>query len=57
MDIKHQYVLLTGASGGIGEQIARALAARGAWLILVGRDSKKLKCYANHYPQQKSTPF
>jgi len=50
MDIKHQYVLLTGASGGIGEQIAHALAARGAWLILVGRDSKKLEMLRQSLP-------
>ncbi len=28
MDIHQQYVLLTGASGGIGEPIAHTLAAR-----------------------------
>ncbi|EEY99779.1 oxidoreductase short-chain dehydrogenase/reductase family [Vibrio sp. RC586] len=43
MDIKQQYVLLTGASGGIGQKIAHTLAQSGAWLILVGRDTQKLE--------------
>jgi len=43
MNIGQQYVLLTGASGGIGEQIAHSLAVRGAWLILVARDRQKLE--------------
>ncbi|NOG04050.1 SDR family NAD(P)-dependent oxidoreductase, partial [Vibrio cholerae] len=43
MDIHQQYVLLTGASGGIGEPIAHTLAARGARLILLARDEQKLE--------------
>jgi short-subunit dehydrogenase len=35
-------VLLTGASGGLGHAIARALAARGAKLILTGRRAEVL---------------
>lgn len=50
MDIKQQYVLLTGATGGIGEQIARVLAERGAWLILVARDSQKLESLRQSLP-------
>ncbi len=37
MKIEDSKVLLTGATGGIGQAIARALHARGAQLILTGR--------------------
>lgn len=40
--VKGKWVLLTGASGGIGECIAQELYQAGAKLILVGRDQKKL---------------
>jgi short-subunit dehydrogenase len=42
MQIKGSTVLLTGATGGIGHAIARALGARGASLILTGRRSEVL---------------
>jgi short-subunit dehydrogenase len=42
MEIQGSTVLLTGATGGIGQAIARALAARGASLILTGRRSEVL---------------
>jgi short-subunit dehydrogenase len=37
MEISGSTVLLTGATGGIGQAIARALSAKGAQLILTGR--------------------
>jgi short-subunit dehydrogenase len=37
MEISGSTVLLTGATGGLGQAIARALSARGAQLILSGR--------------------
>jgi len=42
MQIKDHRILLTGASGGIGQALARELAARGARLGLVGRGSAQL---------------
>jgi uncharacterized protein len=45
-------VLLTGASGGIGHAIARALAARGARLILTGRRADALASLAEELSGQ-----
>mmetsp|Transcript_17278 Transcript_17278/g.55287 ORF Transcript_17278/g.55287 Transcript_17278/m.55287 type:complete len:320 (+) Transcript_17278:39-998(+) len=36
-------VLVTGASGGIGEELAVALSAEGAFVVLAARDKEKLK--------------
>jgi short-subunit dehydrogenase len=41
-DLKGSRVLLTGATGGLGHAIARALHARGAHLILTGRRAEVL---------------
>jgi short-subunit dehydrogenase len=43
MDITGRTVLLTGATGGIGHAIARALHARGGKLILTGRRAEVLE--------------
>jgi short-subunit dehydrogenase len=43
MEISGARVLLTGATGGIGQAIARALHARGAQLVLTGRRSDVLE--------------
>ncbi|MGY0613552.1 SDR family oxidoreductase [Vibrio sp. FJH11] len=42
MNIKDSTILLTGATGGIGQSIATELANRGAQLLLVGRNEDKL---------------
>ena len=43
MNLDGRSVLLTGATGGIGQAIARALAARGARLVLTGRRADVLE--------------
>jgi short-subunit dehydrogenase len=40
-------VIITGASSGIGEQLAYKLAEQGAWLVLAARNSDKLQEVAN----------
>lgn len=46
MDVQNKTVVLTGASGGIGQSMAQELAKQGARLILVGRHSAKLETLA-----------
>jgi short-subunit dehydrogenase len=43
MDLNGRRVLITGATGGLGHAIARALAARGASLVLTGRRTDVLE--------------
>lgn len=43
MNLKGKRILLTGATGGLGQSLAIALADKGAILSLVGRDAAKLE--------------
>lgn len=43
MKLKGQTALITGASRGIGEAIARALAAEGAQVAITGRSAQELE--------------
>ena len=41
-DLKDRVALITGCSGGLGVQMAKALAARGADLVIIARRYEKL---------------
>lgn len=52
MELRNRTVLLTGATGGIGQAIARACAARGASLVLTGRRTDVLEDLARELGAQ-----
>jgi len=54
MHLPDARLLLTGASGGIGQLLVERLCAGGARLLLVGRDSIALESLARRYPGQIS---
>ena len=45
-DMKGKIVVVTGASGGVGKETARGLAALGAKIVIVGRGESKLRAVA-----------
>lgn len=47
MDLTGRIILVTGGYSGLGQETARALAARGAHVILSGRDATKLAAAAD----------
>lgn len=57
MDLKNKTILLTGATGGIGEAIARRLIECGGRLILVGRSENKLKRIAHELHLAENNGF
>jgi NADP-dependent 3-hydroxy acid dehydrogenase YdfG len=54
MNLKHKVALVTGASRGIGEAIALALANAGVKLFLTGRDEARLQRVAEHARQAQA---
>lgn len=48
MNLANKRILLTGATGGVGNHIAMLLAQKGAILALVGRDLSKLEALGAH---------
>jgi short-subunit dehydrogenase len=50
MELAGRTALLTGATGGLGRAIARALAERGATLVLSGRNGEALAALAAELP-------
>ena len=57
MKLNGKLILLTGASGGIGQAIARRLAAQGAQLMLVGRSTQILHSLARELDIQTNNGF
>ena len=43
MKLENARILLTGATGGLGRELARQLAASGAAVLLAGRDAARLE--------------
>jgi 3-oxoacyl-[acyl-carrier protein] reductase len=52
LEIKDKLFIVTGASSGLGNGVARALLNEKATIIAVARDIQKLKKFANEYPGQ-----
>lgn len=49
-----QTILVTGASGGVGEAIARRLGGQGATVCLSGRNRERLEAVASHLPKDRA---
>lgn len=52
MELSGSWALVTGASSGIGAELARALAARGVNLVLTARSHEKLESLARELEQK-----
>ncbi len=50
MEIKNKVIIVTGASDGIGEAVARKLAHAGAKVVLAARSDEKLAALAHELP-------
>jgi NAD(P)-dependent dehydrogenase (short-subunit alcohol dehydrogenase family) len=54
MDVRGKTVIVTGASAGIGEALARALVAAGANVVLASRNVEALNSLANELGQEQT---
>lgn len=52
LDIKEKLFVVCGATSGLGQGVARALLAEGAYTIAIARDPEKLKKLEAEYPGQ-----
>jgi short-subunit dehydrogenase len=50
--ITAQRILITGATSGLGKELARALATKGATLLLHGRDRVRIEAVTNKIKQE-----
>lgn len=51
IDWRNQHILLTGATGGLGQELARQLTDKGAKVTLIGRNLGKLEALAKSLQQ------
>lgn len=54
--MKDQVVIITGASAGIGAELARQLGHKGAKLVLAARDESRLRAVAERIPSALAVP-
>lgn len=54
MDLRDRVVIVTGASEGIGQALARLFAAQGAKLVLAARSEEKLKALAKSLGEERT---
>lgn len=52
--IEEQTILITGATDGLGEQVARELAGKGATVLLHGRDGGRAEAAAQKTAEETS---
>ncbi|MHC5823702.1 MAG: SDR family NAD(P)-dependent oxidoreductase, partial [Nostoc sp.] len=56
MNLQNKVVIITGATGGIGEAVAKELDAAGMSLVLTARSQEKLERLASNLQHAKVIP-
>src|SRR5690348_2432120 len=54
LDLRDKVIVITGASSGFGEQIARRCAQAGALLVLAARSAERLEALANELGAERT---